>query len=221
MRVAVLTLCRDRLDYTIHCFQKLREFAGCDFDHYVLDNGSTDGTWAWLGHHGQSELQLRRNENVGISRGMNDLLDETRKHGIYDFIVKFDNDCELTIPGTLRAACEVAATGHWIVSPHIMGLQSPPAVRTEQLVAGHLVGVPDLIGGIFMCAPASLYEGYRHDETNPIWGMDDVNLCGHWRDHGGEIGYLLDFPANHYETTTGQRERYPEYFERKDREFTG
>ena len=45
---AVLTLCRDRLAYTQHCFETLRDNAGCDFDHFVLDQGSMDGTDEWL-----------------------------------------------------------------------------------------------------------------------------------------------------------------------------
>jgi GT2 family glycosyltransferase len=44
MNVAVLTLTRDRLPYTQHCFATLKENAGCDYDHIVLDQGSTDGT---------------------------------------------------------------------------------------------------------------------------------------------------------------------------------
>jgi glycosyltransferase involved in cell wall biosynthesis len=216
MRIAVLSLTRDRLDYTKHCFARLRELAGCDFQHFVFDNGSTDGTQDWLRKtYAPAWLDLCP-ENVGVSRGINALLDRAKN---FDVIVKFDNDCELTVPDTLRVAAEIAATGDWIMSPHIHGLNDPPPVQREQTVLGHRVGIPPLIGGIFMAAPASLYDTYRHNDDNPLWGMDDVNLCSWWRSQGHDFGYLLDYPATHYETTRGQRERYPDYFERKMAEF--
>ncbi len=63
MRIAVLTLTRDRLDYTQHCFQTLQEFAGCDFDHYVLDQGSTDDTVDCLvGEYGKAHVTERRRD---------------------------------------------------------------------------------------------------------------------------------------------------------------
>ena len=70
MRVAVLSLTRDRLVYTRHCFAKLHEFAGCEFDHYVLDQGSKDGTDEWLTMEYQPEyLYLRAGKTTSASRG--------------------------------------------------------------------------------------------------------------------------------------------------------
>lgn len=227
LRVAVLTLTRDRLEYTQYCFERLESLAGCPYDHFVYDNGSDDGTVQWLGEWFQGgDADHRRGyvlsaDNVGVSRGMNGLFDRLPRYGMYDVVVKFDNDCELTVEGTLAAAAEVAATGGWIVSPQILGLNDPVPIDTDEIVAGYRVGSVPYIGGIFLAAPGFLYmeEGYRHDETNPIWGMDDVALGGHWKGRGGKLGYLLDYPSNHYETTQGQRERYPQYFKRKDEEF--
>ena len=105
MRVAVLTLTRDRLDYTQHCFATLHEFAGCDFDHYVLDQGSQDGTEAWLQETDAEVVAL--DTNLGIACGLNLLLDESVNPADYDVIVKFDNDCELTLPNTLRDVCRL------------------------------------------------------------------------------------------------------------------
>ena len=223
MRVAVLTLTRDRLDYTKHCFQRLQDLAGCEYDHYVLDQASEDGTGWWLEQWMLGAKHIRRTifhapQNVGVSCGINRLLDISKQFGAYDVIAKFDNDCELVVPDTLKVACEVAMTGEWIVSPHIQGLMEPPPVQQETEVLGYRIGVPPLIGGIFMAAPGWVFDSYRHAETNPLWGMDDVNLCGWWKARGHQIGYLTDYPAFHYETTQGQRERYPDYFVRKDAE---
>lgn len=217
MRVAVLSLTRDRLDYSRHCFATLHKHAGIDFHHYVLDQGSTDGTKEWL----QDEICEANihhatwfNENVGVSRGVNELLDWAI--GKYDWYVKYDNDLDLTTPNTLRDSLQ---DSNWILSPHIQGLDSPPAIEREVDVNGIRVGETTILGGIFMAVPAWVFDEYRHDESNPIWGMDDVRLVEWFRGRGGRVGYMLDYPANHYLSTAGQRADDPTYYERKTREY--
>jgi GT2 family glycosyltransferase len=68
VRIAVVTLTRDRLEYTKHCFETLRVNAGCDYDHFVLDQGSGDGTAEWLIRQDDLEV-VPLAENVGICRG--------------------------------------------------------------------------------------------------------------------------------------------------------
>lgn len=223
MKVAVLTLTRDRLAYTQHCFAKLREFAGCDLDHYVLDNGSRDGTFEWL-------CEWRPNlacafqsehENIGISRGMNELISylcDYTDTPDYDVIVKFDNDCELTQPNTLRDVCQLALDGNAILSPRILGLINPPAPQGEFAIGGEaIVDIPQ-IGGIFMAVPAWIYrDGFRYDETN---NLDDVQLCWWYRGtHNGRCGYVQRLEAWHYETTRGQYARFPDYYRRQSAEY--
>ena len=70
------------------------------------------------------------------------------------------------------------------------------------------------IGGIFLAAPASVYLEYRYPEAGPVWGMDDAHICHWFRQQGGRCGYVKRLSANHYETTSGQHARYPEYFAR-------
>jgi len=48
MKIAIYTLTRDRLQYTQDCFSSLWQNAGMPFDHYIVDNGSEDGTVEWL-----------------------------------------------------------------------------------------------------------------------------------------------------------------------------
>lgn len=220
MKVAVLTLTRDRLDYTKHCFGLLHAIGGISYDHYVLDQGSQDGTRGWLADVYRPHFMWAHEGNMGISRGLNLLLDALNDD--YDVVVKFDNDCELTTPGTLKtAATLVRDNPNWILSPKIEGLNNSVTPLHEVVLDGHRVGVLPAIGGIFLAAPASLYDDYRHDVSNPVWGLDDANLGSYWRQHGNSLGYLLDAPAWHYETTRGQERRYPDYFERKYREYRG
>ena len=220
MRVAVLSLTRDRLWATKHCFQTLCDLSGCDFDHYVYDQASEDGTPEWLENEYRPHFLWTNAQNVGVSKGINFLLNHAKG---YDVVVRFDNDCELLVDGTLAACAETARAWGYITSPHIQGLKSPPSLGWQGGIAvngrGYRVGVPNIMGGIFMAAPASLYDTYRHDEANPIWGMDDAKIVDYWRAQGGEVGYLLDYPANHYLTTDGQAERDPVWFARKVREY--
>ena len=217
MRVAVLTLTRDRLDYTQHCFVKLEELAGCEYDHYVLDQASTDGTQDWLFKEWLPGPGLRyaecRTENVGIPRGMNALLQKVNEQH-YDVIVKLDNDCELTQENTLRDVCKLALEGGALLSPRILGLNNPPqAIRELRIGNERILDIPQ-IGGIFLAAPAWVYDEFRYSENVPVWGGDDVEICRWFRQQGGTCGYVKRLEAWHYEGTSGQHERYPDYFAR-------
>lgn len=222
MKIAVLTLTRDRLEYTRHCFETLRQNAGCDFDHYVLDQGSTDGTEEWLTQEFQSgQLNGVRymGENVGIHRGLNWLLDFCIDvpDADYDVVVKFDNDCELLQPHTLKDVADAVYVSDTLLSPRIHGLRNPPGTIREFQIGAETILETSIIGGIFLAAPARLYTEleYRFDENGPIHGEDDATLCAWWRNLGGRVGYVKRLAANHYETTDGQVERYPWYFERR------
>ena len=67
MKIAIYTLTRDRLLYTKQTFVSLWEHAGYPFDHFIVDNGSTDGTPEWLTENaGRFRALLLQPENPGI-----------------------------------------------------------------------------------------------------------------------------------------------------------
>jgi GT2 family glycosyltransferase len=216
LAIAVLTLTRDRLEFTRHCFQTLRDNAGCDYDHFVLDQGSTDGTQEWLARQPVDTTLLT--QNVGISEGMNTLLDQINPMN-YDVIVKFDNDCELTCERTLRDVCLLANEGGVLLSPVIRGLLNPPIPAREVSVCNEAILDVPQIGGIFLAAPAWVYDEFRYSPDNPFWGLDDVEICAWFRAKGGTCGYVKRLEAWHYLGTKGQRETDEAYFVRKDREY--
>jgi glycosyltransferase involved in cell wall biosynthesis len=207
MNVAVLTLTRDRLPYTQHCFATLKENAGCDYDHIVLDQGSTDGTAEWLDEQWDLSVSaMLLQENVGINRGLNLLLDSINLDD-YDVVVKFDNDCELLTPNTLATVCGLALEHDIVLSPRIHGLRNPVWSFGEW----HGIDLTPIVGGIFMATPASVYqEGFRYREDVGLWGTDDSDLCR----HVGRCGYVRGYDANHYLTTDGQHADIPDYFAR-------
>lgn len=216
MKIAVMTLTRDRLDYTKHCFSTLREHAGCDYTHFVLDNGSEDGTVDWLeeqlGHEDNMRV-IYVPGNVGIARGLNILLGAMGPEN-YNVIVHFDNDCELVMPNTIRDVAQLAYKGGAVLSPRILGLNNPPQATREVQIDGELILDVPQIGGICLTAPSWWYDGYRYPEDLPVWGFDDAHLCQSFRENGGTCGYVKRLEAWHYEGTNGQHARYPEYFER-------
>jgi hypothetical protein len=212
MKIAVMSLTRDRLAYTQHCFGKLRELAGCDFHHYVLDQGSTDGTVEWLdGYTLATSVCLP--ENIGCCAGWNYLLDQVFDPADYDVVVCFDNDCELMQPDTLRVVASLAAEHDAILSPRVLGLNNPPPTIGEIPLGDHAADETTILGNIFMAIPAPLLELFDWDERHQPWDGGETITAWH-RARGGRCGYVRGYSVNHYETTNGQHQRYPEYFAR-------
>lgn len=222
MKIAVLTLTRDRLAYTKRAFQQLRKYAGCEFDHYVLDNGSKDGTPKWLEREFEKDnisFLCLQPTNIGIPDGLNVLLDELTTD--YDVVVKIDNDCELQEPDTLRDVAELTDLGSCFLSPQIGGLVNTPEPSGEFLIDGETILDIPQIGGIFLSVPGWVYGrvGFRYTPNDLPPGYDDVEICHWFRSHGGRCGYVKDLWAHHMDTTKGQEERYPDYFNRKREEY--
>lgn len=228
MKTAVLSLTRDRLDYTKHCFATLQENAGYDYDHYVWDNGSADGTQEWLRTQPLHTV-VTSETNIGVSRALNELLRLTDREEGYDVIVKFDNDCELTQPNTLSRCARFAHAMNAIVSPRILGLNHPPQPTGETAEwepgtygPGYieiLRRYPN-IGSVFMAVPASFYREWRYPADKlPAWGGgEDTILCHRATSLGMPVGYLEGLEAWHHKTTQGQHDDYPWYFERREDE---
>jgi hypothetical protein len=212
MNVAVLTLTRDRLSYSQHCFESLRQNAGCDYDHFVLDQGSKDGTQRWL-QNGVYEGLILLNENIGCTKGWNRLL-ELCDPSKYDVIVCFDNDCEVVTPDTLKVVSELVHRFKLILAPRVDGLLYPPPAIARFDLDGYEIEETLILGNIFMAIPAEVFGVFRWDETYAVW--DGGESITQWlRARGGRCGYVSDFRVNHYLTTMGQKEDMPWYAERR------
>lgn len=196
MKIAIYTLTRDRLQYTKDCFASLWENAGMPFDHYVWDNGSTDGTQEWICEgpalretmdrielaSGRKVTDLKfgalsgfryahvhlHNENVGISRASNILLSEIVERD-YDLIIKADNDAFVRTPNILPQICDMVreAGENWILSPRVEGINKQPRRTRNVEIAGHPVGVTAIVGGLFHVVPAAVYRRYMEQGGYP------------------------------------------------------
>jgi hypothetical protein len=116
---------------------------------------------------------------------------------------------------TLRDVAQLAHEGGALLSPRILGLNNPPQPTRELRIGDETILDVPQIGGIFLAAPAWVYDEFRYSESNPKFGGDDVEICAWFRRQGGTCGYVKRLEAWHYETTEGQRERFPDYWDRK------
>lgn len=227
MKIVIYTLTRDRLEYTQRSFQSLRERAGMAFEHLVIDNGSADETPAWLAAEKAagriSEHSVCLTENRGISIASNLALEIIfQKFRGTETIIKMDNDCLVRSPNLLTqvAACmaearRLALGPRFLLSPAVTGINRQPFVSRKTMLAGMAIGLTAIVGGLFHCVPASLYQCFRYDEQLPMAKGQDDELCRWWKSRGGEVGYIEGLTVEHMDGTDQQAVRYPEYFERK------
>ena len=226
MRIAVYTLTRDRLEYTKQAFELLRQKAGMPFDHYVVDNGSTDGTQDWLRDHSgiSPHCLFLQPTNLGIARGCNLAL---RLAGakIYDLIVKMDNDCQIVSDNILSQFAEIFEDtrrfgSRYILSPAVTGIDRQPRRGRDVMLGGRRVGLTAIVGGLFHVVPADVYRAMgQYPEDLPRGGGCDKHICEWFKGQGGEVGYVEGLSVHHMDSTGGQPAAHPEYFARKRAEW--
>lgn len=219
MRVAIYTLTRERLDYTKHCFALLKEKAGIEYDHFIVDNGSEDGTREWLSGQRFKQVILLP-QNVGISVASNMALKNIYNAGPYDFIVKMDNDCEIVTNDILLKITNISSHAigegkYYVLSPRVEGLYRQPKRYDYTTINGWKIGLTGIVGGLFHVVPYLVMQHFYYPENLAFARGQDETFCEWANKSGFKTGYVEDIQVNHYETTRGQAERYPEYFERK------
>lgn len=225
--IAAYTLTRERLQYSKDCAASLREKSGHEFHHYVVDNGSKDGTPGWLVNEYRPHWLCLLDENKGISVASNLALRAILSAPVQpDVILKCDNDAMVITPGILaefaRIYSECKEAERWVLSPRVEGINKQPRRVRQHTLAGHEIGVTAIVGGLFHVVPAPIYREFMaaggYDETLPkAWGQDDF-FCDWLARNGYAKGYVEDLVVEHYHGTTKQCEEMPWYFERKWKE---
>jgi GT2 family glycosyltransferase len=218
LKIAVYSLTRDRLEYTQDCFKKLKEKAGITYDHYIVDNGSQDGTVEWLKEN-EFKKVIYNSENLGISKASNQALEEIFKEN-YDLVIKMDNDCEIESENILKIISDIYESfgkysARYILSPYVNGINNQPTRGGKDGANGYTIGLTSIVGGLFHIVPADIYKEYRYDETLPLAKYQDDFFCKWFKENGGKVGYIEELKVWHKDTTTGQCEKYPDYFARK------
>jgi len=221
-RVAIFTLCKDRLDYTKKTAESMFKTAGYPFDWYVVDQGSTDGTKEWLDNQTNIKKVIHNEKNMGIPHASNQAIDEIKKEH-YDFIMKADNDVWFKSYGWLKAMMAV----YQRIRPFALSLYPEGLVDNAggtyrynyAHFAGELIGLTIHIGGMTSIVPAEVYDEFRWPKVAFLRGGNDVLLSSWLNSNSYQMGYLENYQAEHMETTKGQQEKYPEYFKLAEKEY--
>ena len=218
LRVAVFTMTMNRLYYTKKCFEQLKKTVGFDYDHFVLDQNSEDGTVEWL--EKQKDLKVIYSpENIGIAKGWNTMVKEIGQD--YDIIIKIDNDAYFLTKDWLKELVEIFRRQRKIIlSPYVEGLDAVPGGVLRQsesgtnyaLINDRVLGLTSHLGGIVFASPKELYDNWEFKED--MKGNKDFILSQYAKQLGYQLAYFEEARVWHYEGTKGQHKRYPEHFKK-------
>ncbi len=204
-RTAIWTLTKNRLYFVQRAFRSLHELTGLPFDHFVLDQGSTDGTAEWLADEYKADrltyLRLEP-QNVGISRGSNHLLDLVLADNCYSWVCKYDSDIEMQTPGWVERIAQRWLPKH-VLSPRILGLVHHPggAKRTGSDPIRRL-GYVKHLGGAVNIAPIDAWRDFgRWVVPAPAHGMQDSEFSTRIADKGWKMAHVEDVLALHLGNT--------------------
>jgi len=222
-KVAIFSITYDRLEYTKKSFKSLEETAGYQFDHYVVDNGSTDGTQEWLMEQYKKKKikQIKLNDtNVGISKASNEAIEMIKHHARHDCVMKWDNDCIGLTKDWLTKMIDIWKSNRRIaLSCYVQGLVDNPggAVRVGYgTLRGELVGVTKHLGGICHFVDAHAYDEFKWEENSFLHGIQDMEMSQYLLFHGWSQGYLENYYVSHGPKGTAQQKKdFAEYFERR------
>lgn len=221
-KVAIFSITYDRLEYTKKSFKSLAETTNYPYDHYVVDNGSTDGTVEWLKKHIDPDKLILNQKNVGISKASNQAIEMIKK-GNYQCVVKWDNDCIGLTKGWLNKMVDIWVSNRKIaLSCYVQGLVDNPG-GAQRLgfgtLKGELVGVTKHLGGICHFVDIHAYDDFKWDESSFLHGVQDMEMSQYLLFHGFSQGYLENFYVSHGpKGTVQQKVDYKDYFDRRVKE---
>lgn len=201
MKISIITITHNRLYYNYHCFKKLKELAGCEYQHIIVDNGSTDGTEKWLVEEGYDPYLNKKNE--GISRAIRQIVGRIPKDT--DVVIKFDPDCELIQPDTIKILAELTMKyPKMMMAPKTLGIGNKPIVVGDIKLGDYTFEHNRGIGGIFR---PHTYKDFMQ-KMKDVEILKDHYINEYFEAKGYKIGYLKEIQVNHFETTWGQWDRY-------------
>jgi len=221
-RVAVYSITYDRLDFTKKCFKSLHKTAGYKLDHFVIDNGSTDGTKTFLKESDMFKQIILNEDNKGISIASNQIVSLIKEKKKYDIIIKVDNDALFKSDNWLKKMIEIWESNHrMVLSCYIEGLVHNPGGAPREAygdLCGELIGMTKHIGGICHFVDARAYDHFAWDENSTLHGLQDLEFSNYLTSIGFQHGYLENYYCEHIYGTDEQAKLYPEYYERRKKE---
>lgn len=181
---------------------------------YVVDNGSTDGTQAYIKEHYPKTIFVQSEKNLGFGKANNLGLEYALKHG-FDYVYLLNQDAWV-FPGTVEKLVEVQQkhTEYGILSPMQMqankkGLDGNFAQITcsyksnQQLISDLYLGnVKDIYDVYFAMAAHWLISRDCLEKVGgfspsfPHYGEDD-NFINRAKYHGYNVGIVPSSQAVH------------------------
>jgi len=238
LKIAVYTLTMNRLEYTKRMAAALGSLAGYPFDWFIIDQGSTDGTQEWIKSLTRDRtipqtmepedvkdwremLRYRLYEqNVGLAKGWNAIVDFIKAEGEYDIIIKVDNDAEMFSQDWLAKMVGVFERNRKVIlSPYVEGLENSPGGVLRQRASGEspymmindrVLGLVPNLGGIVFATPIEIWKDWKFDEAYE--GNKDYIFSQFAKKHGYSLFYMEELRVWHIDGTTGQHRKFPEYF---------
>jgi len=207
MKIALFSLVKNRLAFTRITIESLARKTHLPVDHFIIDQGSTDGTVDWLKNFRRSGWNIFPYflpRNIGINKGTNFALDKMEN---YDIIVKIDNDALIVTDDWLRK-CLSVWNKKLVLSPYVMGLlDNRGGINRISYDPQRKIGFTPAVGGICMIGSNKAWtdDSGGMDYPNPIYVPDsDIKFCQRLALKGYQFGYKEDVFLKHMGITTKQ-----------------
>lgn len=226
-RVAIFTITYDRLEYTKRMLKSMRGSTKYHFDWFVFDNGSKDGTQNFITK--ETPFSAGSVSNKGITYASNYLIDKIMEldgkmsADGFQMIIKVDNDCEFMTQGWLESIIDIWKRNHLVyISPYVEGLVDNPGGAQRighSFINPYFIEVTQHIGGLFAAIDKHAYKKFRWSDKF-LHGNQDREASEAFRKQRYMPCYLPLHRVSHMDTTEGQHQKFPEYFDRRKKEKT-
>jgi len=199
MKVAIMSLVKNRIEYTRRFMKSLEAKTHIPFDHYILDQGSTDKTTEYLSNFKKKAGNLylfSLPKNIGINRGYNFLLDKINN---YDIIATLDNDA-LIITDAWLEKCISVLRPKLLLSPFVEGLiENRGGINRIGYDKTNNIGFTPAIGGICIISLAKTWKEDIKDLDFPTYYHNnmDMDLCFKLSLKGYSFGYVENVYIRH------------------------
>jgi hypothetical protein len=102
-----------------------------------------------------------------------------------------------------------------VVAPRVRGLQHPPAAFAKTVIEKYRFSFLEIIGGICRVMPREILKDFRFNELMPMAHGGDATFAEYCLRHTYPMAYVENVIVRHMDSTTGQEQKLPEYFDRK------
>ena len=212
MKILTIIVTYNGMRWAQRCLQSLRD-SEVHTDIYVIDNGSTDGTQAFIREHFPEAIMVQNARNEGFGRANNRGLRYALEHG-YDYVYLLNEDAWI-MPSTLGrlTACHRSHPEYGLLSPaqwqadgkaldrnFVKGPCSQNPRLQDDLLAGsfreEVYTVETVMAAHWLLPVSTIRKIGFFSPTYPHYGEDD-DYTARTRFHGLRTGVVMKAKAIH------------------------